>query len=612
MERSGGMSSGTIPGLLDARCAVSPEKPAFFTLDSQKRWEPVSWMQFSAKVRRISATLINAGLKKGDRVAILAPTSLNWEYAQIGSLAASALVAGIDPGYPPDQLDEVIKFLGPSVLFVHNRTTLEKISKGVRDRIGLIVFFDGVPRDVAECSIHNMLATDVETEFERTCAGPSPGDAAMMIFSSGTTGSPKAIVYSHEQALAAIDAILAAFDDINDATVLLCWLPLANLFQRLINFCAISRGAMSYILENPRELMHYIGSVEPHVLIGVPRVFERMQRGIVEQIEKLSPPIRFLTRWALHTGQKHALSKLARAPGKTGISGYFVADKLILKRLRAIFGRRLRYFVSGSAPMPLWLLDWFDALGLPVIEGYGVSENLIPIATNRPSLRKRGTVGQVLAPNHIRFTSDGEILVRGPCVFKRYWNTKDSSGRFTADGYLRTGDLGRSDEEGFISLLGRTSEVFKTPEGKWISPARIEEQLRHAAYIEHAVVLQLGPDTIASILSIDKEKLLDQAGIQFKREMPLNEECFQREFIKENLTELLKELPAYQRIAGALVTFQEFSIAGGELTPNLKLRRKPIIARYASDLKVLETTIDEARIGRSGGRPTTLSILLTS
>jgi long-chain acyl-CoA synthetase len=605
------MSSGTIPGLLDARCASSPGKPAFFTLDSNKRWKPVTWMQFSAKVRRISAALISEGLKKGDRVAILASTSLNWEYAQIGSLAASALVAGIDPGYPPDQLDEVIKFLGPSVLFVQDRAMLEKISKGVRDRIGLIVFFDGVPHDVAERSMHTLLTADIEIEFE-VDAGPSPCDAAVMVFSSGTTGSPKAIVYSHEQVVAAIDAILEAFDDINDATILLCWLPLANLFQRVINFCAISRGATSYILENPRELMRYIASVEPHVLIGVPRIFERMQRGIVEQIEKLSPPIRYMTRWALRKGQKQTPDKSAGAEGKTGIPAHSVAEKLVLKRLRAIFGRRLRYFVSGSAPMPLWLLDWFEALGLPVVEAYGVSENIIPMAINRPSLRKRGTVGKVLSPNHIRFAPDGEILVRGPGVFKGYWNVTDSSERFTADGYLRTGDLGRSDEEGFISLLGRTSEVFKTPEGKWISPARIEEHLRHAAYIEHAVVLQLGPDMIGSILSIDKAKLLDQAGIQFKREMPLNEECFQREFIKENLAALLKDLPPYQRIAGALVTFQEFSIAGGELTPNLKLRRKPIIARYASDLQVLETTIDEARIGRSGGRLTTLSILLTS
>jgi long-chain acyl-CoA synthetase len=606
------MSSGTILGLLEARCTASPTKPGFFTLNRSKVWEPATWAQFLQKARKISAALIEAGIGKGDRVAILAPTSLNWEYAQMGSLAAGALVAGIDPGYPPAQLGEVVKFLDPSVLFVQDRAMLEKISKGVRDRIGLIVFFDGVPHDAAERSMHDMLAADIKAEWERTWAGPSPCDAAMMIFSSGTTGSPKAIVYSHEQVVAAIDAILAAFDDINDTTVLLCWLPLANLFQRLINFCAISSGATSYILENPRELMHYIGSVEPHVLIGVPRLFERMQAGILEQIEKLSPPIRFLTRWALHTGQKHALSKLAGARGKTRISGYSVADKLILKRLRAVFGRRLRYFVSGSAPMPLGLLDWFEALGLPVIEGYGVSENLMPMATNRPALRKRGTVGKALPSNQIRFAQNGEILVRGPGVFKGYWNDTDlSAGRFTTDGYWRTGDLGRLDEEGFISLLGRASEVFKTPEGKWISPARIEEHLRHAVYIEHAVVFQLGSGAIASILSINKTKLLDQASIQFKREVSLNEECFQREFIKENLTALMKELPSYQRISGALVTFQEFSIAGGELTPNLKLRRMPLIERYANNLDRLKITIDEARIERSRGRPT-LSILLTS
>jgi long-chain acyl-CoA synthetase len=606
------MSSGTIPGLLDARCAADPTKPAFFTLDRNKRWQPVTWTEFLQKVRRISAALIGAGIEKGDHIAILAPTSLNWEYAQMGGLAASALIAGIDPAYPPGQLDEVIKFFAPSVLFVQDRATLERISRSTRDQIRLIVLFDGVSHGLAELSIHDMLATDVEADFGRDCEGPLPHDAAVMVFSSGTTGSPKAIVFSHEQVLTAIDAILEAFDDINEASVLLCWLPLANLFQRVINFCAISRGATSYILENPRELMHYIGSVEPHLLIGVPRVFERMQRGIIEQIEKLSPPVRYLAYWALRRGQEHVQGKW---PGtaKRGVSfGYWVADRLILKRLRAIFGKRLRYFVSGSAPMPLWLLDWFEAIGLPVIEAYGVSENIVPMAANRPSLRKPGTVGKALPPNQIRLAQDGEILVRGSGVFKGYWNDTDlSAGRFTTDGYWRTGDLGRLDEEGFISLLGRASEVFKTPEGKWISPARIEEHLRHAVYIEHAVVFQLGSGAIASILSINKTKLLDQASIQFKREVSLNEECFQREFIKENLTALMKELPSYQRISGALVTFQEFSIAGGELTPNLKLRRMPLIERYANNLDRLKITIDEARIERSRGRPT-LSILLTS
>ena len=198
----------------------------------------------------------------------------------------------------------------------------------------------------------------------------------------------------------AIDSILAAFDDIEEGAVLLCWLPLANLFQRVINFFAIARGATSYMLSDPRELMNHLGSVQPHILIGVPRVFERMQAGIIEHTEKRPRLIRHLIRWAMRAGYERAFPKISgKRRGIAATISWQIADKLALRRLRGVFGGRLRYFVSGSAAMPLWLLEWFEGIGLPVLEAYGVSENIVPIATNRFSSRKPGTVGRPLSPN---------------------------------------------------------------------------------------------------------------------------------------------------------------------------------------------------------------------
>jgi long-chain acyl-CoA synthetase len=591
-----GMSPRTIPGLLDTRCAVSPVAPAFYKLGQDKRWEPVSWEQFAQKVAWMGAALIEAGVGRGDHVGILAPTSLDWEYAQMGAFAAGAIVAGIDPNYPPDQLNQVIRLLDPSVLFVQDQAALVKISGGIRDRIKLIIIFDGNPQHVAERSVQDILAACHVPELRKTGAGPEPHDAAVMVFSSGTTGSPKAIVFSHEQVLAAIDAILEAFDDLEEGTVLLCWLPLANLFQRVINFYAIARGATSYILSDPRELMDYIGTIEPHILIGVPRVFERLQSGIIGRIAKLPLPVRYLTQWSLRLGCEQVRAKVSGK--RTGIAitvVWHLADKFILKQLRAVFGKRLRYFVSGSAAMPLWLLKWFEAIGLPVLEAYGVSENIIPMATNRFSLRKSGTAGKPLSPNQITLAQDGEILVRGPGIFHGYWNAPESgTERFTADGYWCTGDFGRFDEEGFLSLLGRKSEVFKTPGGKWVSPMRIEEQLQRVAYIEQSVVLQLASGAIASILSMDKAKLMCRMDRRGTDEEPVDEQWFQSTFgeaLRADFRAALGDLPAYQRLAGVIVTFQQFSIAGGELTTNLKLRRKIVEARFATHLKRLETAI---------------------
>jgi long-chain acyl-CoA synthetase len=437
---------------------------------------------------------------------------------------------------------------------------------------------------------------------------PEPQDPAVMVFSSGTTGLPKAILFSHKQVCDAIEAILDAFDDIEEGTVLLCWLPLANLFQRVINFCAIGRGATSYILSDPRTLMDHIGDVKPHILIGVPRVFERMQTGIVERIEKLPLPLRYLAQGSLLLGRRHAVAKVTgKHPAIASKICWFFVEMLILSRLRAAaFGGRMRYFISGSAAMPLWLLEWFEGLGLPVLEAYGISENIIPISANRFSSRKLGAVGKPVSPTQISLAPDGEILVRGPGVCGGYWRAPAaSSERFTLDGFWRSGDVGCLDEEGFLSLLGRKSEAFKTSGGKWVLPMRIEEQLRRVPYISESIVLQLDSGVIASVVNIDRSKLSSPTGGRYKDEDVLDEKFFRHFFaeaLQIDLKTVLADLPAYQRPIGVVVTFQQFSIQGGELTTNMKVRRGIVIERFESQLKRLGLDIARAsETARSAG-----------
>lgn len=610
------MSPRTLPGLLEARRRASPGVHAFFTLNPDRSWQAVSWEQFARGAAQIGAALIEAGIGKGDRIGILAPTSLNWEYAQMGAFIAAATVAGIDPNYPADQLAQVLRVLDPPVLFVQNHAMLAKVPVDLRNRIKLIMIFDGNALSASERSVQDILIAGHDVEPEKISGHLEPQDAAVMVFSSGTTGSPKAIVFSHEQVLAAIDAILEAFDDIEPESTLLCWLPLANLFQRIINFCAIGRGFSSYILSDPRDLTEYVASVKPSILIGVPRVFERMQEKIVEHIEKLPWPSRDLVLWSLRLGREYAGAKLSgRRPGITIVICWYFTDKLILRRLRAIFGTRLRYFVSGSAPMPLRLLEWYEAIGLPVLEAYGISENIIPVAINRIWLRKIGTVGKPLSPNRVAFAPDGEILINGPGIFNGYWNApQHSAERLDINGYWQTGDLGYMDEEGFLFVTGRKSEIFKTSGGKWLSPVRVEERLHQVDYIEQAIVFSLDSGTIATILNIDKVKFMRRSGccLQEKSvsEKQLNEAC--ADSLRADLEAALEDLPIYYRPAGVIITLELFSIEGGELTTNLKLRRKIIIDRFASHLKRLEIAISETLKSNryAGGRSVLTPVIL--
>ncbi|SER34415.1 long-chain acyl-CoA synthetase [Nitrosomonas sp. Nm51] len=584
--------SRTVTGLLEDRCSLTPDASAYFTLHQDQSWKPVKWSEFKENVDRVRTALIEAGVDKGDKIAIMAQTSLYWEYAQMGALSAAASVAGVDQNYTADQLDHILSNLEPSILFVQDRETLLKIPAPLREQLRLIIFFDGNPQVAREHSMKDILMR--ASQCRHNLAAPDPEDTAITVFSSGTTGMPKAIQYSHEQVFITVEIISKKFSDLKEGSVFLCWLPLANLFQRVVNFWAIRIGATSYILSEPRELMKQIGFVNPHILIGVPKVFNRIQTGIENKIEAYVKPVRNIVKWALQAGRDYALADPPSRQNRfVTTATRNVADKLILARLRRVFGTQLRYFISGSAAMPVWLLEWFESIGIPVLEAYGVSENIIPIAINTPEERKLGTVGRPLSPNDVKLAQDGEILVRGPGVFNGYQiRSGHDSGRFTADKFWCTNDLGFFDDDGFLVHTGRKSDVFKSPEGKWISPARIEQQFQAIDYIEQCIVFQLNSGKIAAILSIEGSKYSEAIKSSYIRNEIENYEKdlgFRNRFFQTECSNVLKRLPKTQRPIGFIITFECFTIERGELTVNMKLRRDAIKKNFALYISRLET-----------------------
>ncbi len=580
--------AGTIPGLLEERSAAAPAAIAFHTLDQNKVWQPVGWEQFLQATQRVGAKLADLGIRKGDRVGIMAATSLDWEYAQMGALSAGAVVAGIDPAYPADQLSHVIENLDLSVLFVQDRSVLTKIPPELRRQIDLFVFFEDEPRQKNELSMMDLL-TGKETDTFAGLPNVLPEDEAVIVFSSGTTGMPKAITFTHRQVTVAVEAIVRAFNDLGNQTVFLCWLPLSNLFQRIVNFCAMKIGASSYMLSDPRDLMRYVRQVNPDVLIGVPKVFERVYSGVTGHIEGKIWPIHMLAQWAMRTGYRFSAAGCGQnhSPGLADRLLMKLAEVVLLHRLRMVFGSRIRYLVSGSAAMPVWLLEWFDAIGLPVYEVYGISENVIPVAVNSPAGRKLGTVGKPLLPNEVQLAEDGEILVRGPGLFNGYLGgSEESNLRFSREGYWHTGDLGQMDADGFLSVTGRKNDVFKTSAGKWIAPSRIEEQLRHIAYVEQSVVFQHESDKIVAIVIIDPEKcaqktgVVCQSGISWLKNDIAGNTLHQ--ILEKEINMELENLPLYQRPVCIAITDKPLTVSGGGLTVNMKVRRNVVARQFSA------------------------------
>jgi len=596
----------------------TPVRIGFSGLDENDAWQPVTWFLYAERVARIAAALRAAGLGRGHRAAILAPTSMDWQYTQMACLVRGIAVVGIDPNYARDQRDDALRSVAIDALFVQDERVVASIPADIKAGLKRFVTFrsgSGSPPFPATTLDALMQPVVERYSMDEVAADVEPDDEALVVFSSGTTGRPKAIAYTHRQVLLAIQSILDAYSDIEEGSHLLCWLPLANLFQRVVDFCGIERGATSYVIEDPKAVMQYVRRVNPHLLIGVPRFYEKLYAGVRDKIAESSRPVSAAANWALEAGVRRA--RAARGAGPSfavaRLSGR-VADRLVLRRLRSMFGSNMRYLVSGSAPMPLWLLDWFEGIGFPVFEAYGVSEDIVPIAMNRPGARRPGTVGKPLAGQEVLLADDNEILVRGPGVFSGYAGKTPGDLPAPDDhGFWATGDYGEFDADGFLRVRGRKSDAFKLSTGRWVAPATIEDPFRRLPYVEHAMVLGAGQRHIVALVSLDPARIPGSAkGPAATEGAAAPPGLDEDDAIRRDVLEATALLPPFQRPRGLLLTTRVFTIAGGELTSNLKLRRNVVEKEFASQIQRLFAALNNLPDGQDGperGQETPLLVL---
>jgi long-chain acyl-CoA synthetase len=386
-------------------------------------------------------------------------------------------------------------------------------------------------------------------------------------------------------------SILRTFADIEPGSRMACWLPLSNLFQRMLNFCAIARGAQIYYVPQPQEIMRHVAAIRPEVFIGVPRFYEKLYAGIVDQIDGMPGPRRRAALWCLRVGSRYRNDlRSARGAGIALRLTYALADRLVLRHIRGVMGTNLRYMISGSAPMPRWLLERFEAIGWRVFEAYGLSENVIPVAANSPAAHRLGTVGQVMPGNEVRLAGDGELWVRGPGVCTGYLGDEAASPPADVEGFLATGDYATIDADRFVTLTGRKSDIFKTSTGRRIAPAAVEAALRAIPYVEHAVLFGSGRPFAVAILAVSGGRLRGSTTVGGASSL-----VDSRDAIVADVRRVLAAFPDYQRPSGLLVTTRAFGIDSGELTANLKLRRQGIAERFASALDELYALLEASK-----------------
>lgn len=560
----------TIPDLLHQRVTTTPGSTALSEKDGSQGWTGVTWKQFDQAVARLTQRLLSVGISHGDQVAILMPNAVQWEIIQHAVLRLGGVIIGLDLSDPAERVDDILGQCTVRALFVDCAARLDHIPHRHLETIDFIFSRHCEPPSPERPEV--IAIEDIASPAHPLTTTPPDADAiATIIFTSGTTGRPKALWYSHGQLVLAVRAITHLFGDLPEQANTACWLPLANPFQRIINLCAIAANWQCFIVADPTRIMAEVQEIEPHFFAGVPRFYEKLMQAVEKGIRCKPYWQKALSTWACGVARSYAIRKEAGGIMPRRLKWiYTLADALVLCKVRRIMGGQLKYFISGSAPLSGELIDAYRAYGWSIYEAYGISENIAPMAMNSPKASRPGSVGRPLAENTISIAEDGEIFVKGACVAANL--SPDGN-----NGFMRTGDLGRMDPDGYLYLLGRKNDTFKLSTGRKIIPQSIEQTLSQLDGVEHCIAVGQNQKQIITLLNVPEEKWRRLASAS-------GGEKRARDTMKRQVERACRHLPGYCRPADIVIINDSFSPATGELTPNLKLRRNAVIAKYTATI----------------------------
>jgi len=459
-------------------------QPEFVLRKTDAGWVPVSSQQFAAKVAGVARELRSWGIGPGDRIAILSENRYEWVAADFASLLLGAVVVPIYTTLTAEQIAYLLRDSRPRVIFVSSEQHLARV-RSIREHTSLerIVVMDHVASENA-VRMSAMAQSSSGSPVESIARVMQPNDPATIIYTSGTTGVPKGVMLTHGNMASNIDAFLDPFS-FRMGMRCVSFLPLSHVTARSVDMGLLYRGVTLAHVPAVDQVAQSLLEIRPDILLSVPRVYEKVHAQV--ELRAHSFPKRQIYRWALRIGRRYRDQTLAgwmprSAPWK-------LADRLVFSKIRDGIGGRVSIFISGGAPLGRQLAEWYADVGIRIHEGYGLTETSPVIAVNTPAAHRIGSVGKPLANVEVRIADDGEILVRGPSVFRAYWNKPDETREAFVDGWFKTGDIGRLDEDGFLYVTDRKKDLIKTSGGKFIAPQPIENALKHNPMIAEAVVV---------------------------------------------------------------------------------------------------------------------------
>jgi len=590
MER--GTKSATLADLLPLSAQLYRGAPAVrYKQDDQ--WVSRSFEEVQEIVRPLSLGLIELGVAKGDKVSILANTRPEWTYCDFAALSAGAIVVPIYQTNSPEECQYVLENSDAKVVFVEDDEQMEKI-RAVRDQLPLlehVVRMTGSSEDAI--SLEDLASRGSgrdASEWEARWKAVTPEDTCTFIYTSGTTGPPKGCIISHGNYRAMLDMI-GERDVIEDGDTTYLFLPLAHSYALLIQLGSFERGTtIAYWERDPLKILPNLTEVKPTFFPSVPRIFEKIYGTATSAMEKEGGLKKAIFEWTIRVGKKmRETERAGRKPGFLLRKQYEFADKRVLSKIRDLFGGRLRLAGSGAAPINPEILSFFDAAGVLVLEGWGMTETSTAATISSPEDFKIGTIGKPLPGCEVKIADDGEILVKGPNVFKGYYKNEEATRETIVDGWLHTGDLGAIDSDGFLTITGRKKDIIITAGGKNITPANLENEIKQHPLVSQCVVVGDRRPYLVALVTLDPEDAVAYAKEHGLPEDPAqlaaNEDV--RKAIEAHVETINEKFARVEQVKKIAILPHDLSQESGELTPTLKVKRAVVTAKHENEIEQL-------------------------
>jgi long-chain acyl-CoA synthetase len=560
------------------------------------RWHAISHREVLTHVMHISAALRSYGLQRGDRVGLLSENRPEWAWADYALICSGMLTVPIYPTLPAAQIAYILRHAGCRVLFV---STQEQLDKALEARAQLpelerIIVFDEVrPADAQVATLREVLAHGAgqgvpEEAFRAEARSAGPQDVATLIYTSGTTAEPKGVMLTHQNLFSNVKASTAHVLDSDDEDIALSFLPLSHVLQRMVDYLIFANGSALAYVPSVDQVAQALGEVRPSIAVAVPRVYEKLYARVLGETGLK----RRIVLWARRVAMEWAELKLGgNEPGTALRVQHAIADRLVFSKLRTKLGGRLRFFVSGGAPLPPSIGTFFYGAGVIILEGYGLTETSPVTNVNSLTELRMGTVGRPIPGTEIRIADDSEILVRGPQIMKGYYRNEEATREvIDADGWFHTGDIGSLDEDGYLRITDRKKEILVTAGGKNIAPQPIQNAAKLSRFVSEALLIgDRRPYPVLLVVpnfdSLEAWARHKQLSWQDRTELAAMPQV--RDKLEREVTARLGEFARYELPKKVLPLPREFTIERGEITPSLKIKRRVVERAYAEQIEAL-------------------------